>query len=76
MPFAQVTRNLPQDVDHIAHDEANGRYLAYKRDGSLYGSYPSHSVRDFDERNLKRGEGGGPCAKLAVEEAKQRQCFR
>ena len=70
IPFEQVTRNLPQAVVHIAHDEVNGQYLAYKHDGSLYGKFP---MQDFDQR--KRAEAG-PCAKLSIEEARQRQCFQ
>jgi len=74
MPFEQVARNLPRDVAHIALDEANGQYLAYKPDGSLAGKYPADTKRDF--RGRKRADPGSPCAKLAVEEAKQLPGFK
>jgi len=71
MPFEQVTRrSFPRDVVHIAHDEANGQYLAYKRDGSLYGKYPANPTRDVEERDVEV-RASGPCAQLAVAEAQQ-----
>ena len=67
MPFEQVThRNLPRDVVHLAHDEVNGQYLAYNRDGSLYGKYRAQTTRDVS----------GPCAPLPIEQAQQRRCFQ
>ena len=73
MPFEQVVRNLPRDVAHIALDETSGQYLAYKPDGSLAGKYPADTKRGFLGR---KRDAGSPCAKLAVEEAKQRTCFQ
>jgi len=73
MPFAQVTRNLPRDVIHVALDEKNGQYRAYRRDGSLYGTYSADLTRDVKEH--KRQTAGG-CAPLSIDEAKQRQCFQ
>jgi len=68
MPFAQVTRNLPRDVIHVALDEKNGQYRAYRRDGSLYGTYSADLTQDVKEH--KRQTAGG-CAPLSIDEAKQ-----
>jgi len=73
MPFAQVTRNLPRDVIHVALDEKNGQYRAYRRDGSLYGTYSADLTRDVKEH--KRDNTGG-CAPLAIDEAKQLTGFK
>lgn len=73
MPFEQVVRNLPRDVAHIALDETSGQYLAYKPDGSLAGKYPADTKRGFLGR---KRDAGSPCAKLAVEEAKQLPGFK
>ncbi|KIY64474.1 hypothetical protein CYLTODRAFT_358413 [Cylindrobasidium torrendii FP15055 ss-10] len=40
MPFEQVAKLLPRDVVHIGLDEHAREFVAYKRDGSLYGRYP------------------------------------
>jgi len=73
MPFAQVARNLPRDVIHVGLDEKNGQYRAYRRDGSLYGTYSADLTRDVKEH--KRDNAGG-CAPLSINEAQQRQYFQ
>jgi len=74
MPFAQVTRNLPRDVIHVGLDEKNGQYRAYRRDGSLYGTYSADLTRDVKKH--KRDNTTGGCAPLSIDEAKQRQYFQ
>jgi len=69
VPFSQVARGLPKDISHVALDEDNGQYLAYKNDGTLYGKYPVDVARDVDHE-YKR-DNGASCSKLKVEEVKQ-----
>ncbi|KAK0476971.1 hypothetical protein IW261DRAFT_1487923 [Armillaria novae-zelandiae] len=64
LPFSQLVRSLPRDIAHIAVDEARGHYLAFKRDGSLYGRYPVDAETSIVERS-----GASQCAQLSVAEA-------
>ncbi|KAK0445615.1 uncharacterized protein EV420DRAFT_1767988 [Desarmillaria tabescens] len=64
LPFSELVRTLPRDITHIAVDETRGHYLAYKRDGSLYGRYPA----DAESSNVER-RAASQCAKLSVDEA-------
>ncbi|KAK0476977.1 hypothetical protein IW261DRAFT_1487943 [Armillaria novae-zelandiae] len=48
----------------IAVDEARDTYLAFKRDGSLYGRYPVDAETSIVERS-----GASQCAQLSVAEA-------
>ncbi|KAG7441251.1 uncharacterized protein BT62DRAFT_923471 [Guyanagaster necrorhizus] len=65
VPFSQLFRTLPKDISHVAVDEAHGHYLAFKRDGSLYGRYPV----DAQSNGLER-RAASQCAQLSVDEAK------
>ncbi|PBK85616.1 hypothetical protein ARMGADRAFT_547827 [Armillaria gallica] len=65
LPFSQLVRSLPRDISHIAVDEANGHYLAFKRDGSLYGRYPV----DVESSGIERRADASQCAQLSVDEA-------
>ncbi|KAK0476959.1 hypothetical protein IW261DRAFT_298058 [Armillaria novae-zelandiae] len=65
LPFSEVVRSLPRDIAHIAVDEARGHYLAFKRDGSLYGRYPV----DSQSNNVDR-RAASQCSQLSVDEAK------
>lgn len=65
LPFSEIVRSLPRDIAHIAVDEARGHYLAFKRDGSLYGRYPV----DSQSNNVDR-RAASQCAQLSVDEAK------
>ncbi|KAK0216374.1 hypothetical protein IW262DRAFT_213518 [Armillaria fumosa] len=65
LPFSEIVRSLPRDIAHIAVDEARGHYLAFKRDGSLYGRYPV----DSPSNNVDR-RAASQCAQLSVDEAK------
>ncbi|KAK0216347.1 hypothetical protein IW262DRAFT_212939 [Armillaria fumosa] len=64
LPFSQLVRSLPRDIAHIAVDEAKGHYLAFKRDGSLYGRYPV----DAETSGIERRDAS-QCAQLSVAEA-------
>ncbi|KAK0189379.1 hypothetical protein F5146DRAFT_1112136 [Armillaria mellea] len=64
LPFSQLVRSLPRDITHIAVDEAKGHYLAFKRDGSLYGRYPV----DVESSGVERRDAS-QCAQLSVTEA-------
>ncbi|KAG7441272.1 uncharacterized protein BT62DRAFT_974993 [Guyanagaster necrorhizus] len=64
LPFSELVRSLPRNVSHIAVDEAKGHYLAFKRDGSLYGRYPVNA----DSNNFER-RAASQCAQLSVAEA-------
>ncbi|KAK0189359.1 hypothetical protein F5146DRAFT_1138756 [Armillaria mellea] len=64
LPFSQLVRSLPRDITHIAVDEARGHYLAFKRDGSLYGRYPV----DAESGDVERRDAS-QCAQLSVAEA-------
>ncbi|KAK0200686.1 hypothetical protein DFS33DRAFT_1266233 [Desarmillaria ectypa] len=63
LPFSELVRSLPRDITHIAVDEEKGHYLAFKRDGSLYGRYPVES-------NHVERRAASQCAQLSVDEAK------
>ncbi|SJL10833.1 uncharacterized protein ARMOST_14227 [Armillaria ostoyae] len=65
LPFSQLVRSLPTDISHIAVDEAKGHYLAFKRDGSLYGRYPV----DAESNSVERRADASQCAQLSVTEA-------
>ncbi|KAK0433152.1 hypothetical protein EV421DRAFT_1442929 [Armillaria borealis] len=65
MPFSHVVKILPEDIAHIAVDKADGHYLAFKRDGTLFGRYPI----DAQSNNLGR-RAASQCAPLSLDEAK------
>ncbi|KAK0445617.1 uncharacterized protein EV420DRAFT_1648338 [Desarmillaria tabescens] len=65
LPFSEVVQSLPRDITHIAVDEAEGHYLAFKRDGSLYGRYPA----DAESNNVDR-RAASQCGQLSIDEAK------
>ncbi|KAF5384519.1 hypothetical protein D9757_006448 [Collybiopsis confluens] len=67
IPFAGLTSALPRDVTHIALDERSHEYVAFKRDGSLYGRY-SADMADFDIR--PRDTPASTCTNLTIDEAK------
>ncbi|PBK81569.1 hypothetical protein ARMGADRAFT_1091176 [Armillaria gallica] len=65
MPFSHLVKTLPRDIAHIAVDKAEGHYLAFKRDGSLFGRYPI----DAQSSNLGH-RAASKCAQLSLDEAK------
>lgn len=65
MPFAELTATLPRDIAHIALDERSNEYVAYKRDGSLYGRY----LADAPGADFQRRTSGATCGNLTVAEA-------
>ncbi|KAK0237303.1 hypothetical protein EDD85DRAFT_837155 [Armillaria nabsnona] len=65
LPFSDLVGILPRDITHIAVDEARGHYLAFKRDGSLYGRYPV----DAESNGLER-RAASQCGQLSIDEAK------
>ncbi|KAK0201222.1 hypothetical protein DFS33DRAFT_1117099 [Desarmillaria ectypa] len=65
LPFSELVGILPRDISHIAVDEARGHYLAFKRDGSLYGRYPV----DAESNSLQR-RAASQCGPLSVDQAK------
>ncbi|KAF8893435.1 hypothetical protein BD779DRAFT_1669730 [Infundibulicybe gibba] len=52
MPFQKMIDVLPRDVIHIAHDEHRAHYVAYRADGSVYGTFPADNTT---HRNAIRG---------------------
>ncbi|KAK0466966.1 uncharacterized protein EV420DRAFT_657537 [Desarmillaria tabescens] len=52
-----------RDIAHIAYDEDNGQFMAFKCDGSLYGRYITRGP-------LLSGRSAGQCVNLTVDEAK------
>ncbi|KIY69569.1 hypothetical protein CYLTODRAFT_420637 [Cylindrobasidium torrendii FP15055 ss-10] len=66
MPFSQLTKLLPRDVVHIGLDEHTREFVAYKRDGELYGRYPVDA--DFNSHMVKRD---ATCGDLSVEQAQK-----
>ncbi len=70
MPFSNLVKTLPRDIAHIAVDKAEGHYLAFKRDGSLFGRYPI----DAQSNNLGH-RAASQCAQLSLDEAKTRKCM-
>ncbi|PBK85605.1 hypothetical protein ARMGADRAFT_547448 [Armillaria gallica] len=65
MPFSHLVKTLPRDIAHIAVDRAEGHYLAFKRDGTLFGRYPIGA----QSNNLGR-RAASQCAQLSLDEAK------
>ncbi|KAE9396736.1 hypothetical protein BT96DRAFT_921904 [Gymnopus androsaceus JB14] len=65
MPFAELTATLPRDITHIALDERTNEYIAFKRDGSLYGRY----LADMEGYNTQRRDTSSTCGNLTVTEA-------
>ncbi|KIY69241.1 hypothetical protein CYLTODRAFT_373153 [Cylindrobasidium torrendii FP15055 ss-10] len=63
MPFDQVTKVLPRDVAHIGLDEVAGEYVAYRRDGSLYGRFPA------DANTAPVVKRDATCGDLSIEQA-------
>ncbi|THU84596.1 hypothetical protein K435DRAFT_687187, partial [Dendrothele bispora CBS 962.96] len=64
IPFPQLANELPSSVTHIAFDEDTGHYIAFNKDGSLYGRYVAEkrSMVNLDRRD-------STCAPLSVGEA-------
>ncbi|THU93462.1 hypothetical protein K435DRAFT_903581 [Dendrothele bispora CBS 962.96] len=64
IPFPQLANELPSSVTHIAFNEDTGHYIAFNKDGSLYGRYVAEkrSMVNLDRRD-------STCAPLSVEEA-------
>ncbi len=50
MPFNQLVKTFPRDVAHIAVDDSGSYYLAFDRNGTLYGTYPV----GVESNNLER----------------------
>ncbi|KAK0222689.1 hypothetical protein EDD85DRAFT_914401 [Armillaria nabsnona] len=65
VPFSELVGILPKDIAHIAVDEASSHYLAFKRNGTLYGRYPI----DAESNGLER-RAASQCGLLSVDEAK------
>ncbi|PBK59093.1 hypothetical protein ARMSODRAFT_1073717, partial [Armillaria solidipes] len=65
LPFRELVGILPRDITHVAVDETHRDYLAFKRDGSLYGRYPV----DVESNSLDR-RASNQCGKLSVDESK------
>ncbi|KAK0445677.1 uncharacterized protein EV420DRAFT_1648391 [Desarmillaria tabescens] len=64
LPFSELVGILPRDIAHITVDEACRHYLAFKRDGSLYGRYPLSTESDGIEHCAT-----SQCRQLSVDEA-------
>ncbi|KAF8903576.1 hypothetical protein CPB85DRAFT_1226443 [Mucidula mucida] len=64
MPFHALTEILPRDVSHIGLDEARREFVAYKRDGTLYGRYPATASTGLTKR-------ASQCGDLSVDDAKK-----
>ncbi|KAK7439313.1 hypothetical protein VKT23_017538, partial [Stygiomarasmius scandens] len=64
VPFPQLASELPSSVTHVAFDEDTGHYIAFNKDGSLYGRYVAEkrSTVNLDRRD-------STCAPLRKEEA-------
>lgn len=67
MPFSALVETLPRDVTHVGVDEARREYVAYKRDGTLFGRYAIGSSVASAERR-----GASQCGDLSVDDAKTR----
>ncbi|KAF9018288.1 hypothetical protein BDZ89DRAFT_1140084 [Hymenopellis radicata] len=50
MPFHALMEILPRDASHIGLDEARREFVAYKRDGTLYGRYPATATTGLTKR--------------------------
>ena len=62
------------DVSHIAIDETNGEYIAYRRDWSVYGVIPFNAARGLDGTTLPIAKRqASTCSDLSVEEAQTRK---
>ncbi|KIY61509.1 hypothetical protein CYLTODRAFT_405513 [Cylindrobasidium torrendii FP15055 ss-10] len=64
MPFSQLTKFLPSDVAHVGLDEDRREFVAYRRDGSLYGRFPVD-----DSANNSFTKRDPTCGDLSVEQA-------
>ncbi|SJL15957.1 uncharacterized protein ARMOST_19469 [Armillaria ostoyae] len=65
LPLSEFVGILPRDITHVAVDETHRDYLAFKRDGSLYGRYPVN----VESSSLDR-RASSQCGKLSVDESK------
>jgi len=63
VPFTP-SPHLPRDITHISRDENDVTYRAYKRDGSLYGTFSDYSARDVAEQT------NASCTPLSIDQAK------
>jgi hypothetical protein len=68
VPFTP-SPHLPRDITHISRDENDVTYRAYKRDGSLYGTFSDYSARSVEEKK------NASCTPLSIDQAKLRQFF-
>jgi hypothetical protein len=59
--------NVPKDTAHLAYDDHTRRYFAYKRDGTLLGTFSSKTARTA----YKREDAGG-CGDLQAKDATKR----
>lgn len=68
--FDALTSDLPEDVSHIGLDEVAREYVAYKRDGTLFGRFP---VAPTEGALTKRASNFSQCGDLTVGDAEARE---
>ena len=73
MPINQVMSELPRDVSHVALDERSNTIIAFRRDGSEYGSFDVESRELHDSLSIQARGPSGSCSALSVDQAKTRK---
>lgn len=72
MPFAELTTMLPRDITHVALDEDSNEFVAFKRDGSLYGRFLADTT---GSNAMRRRDTTSTCGNLTVTEAETRELW-
>jgi hypothetical protein len=65
------------DISHIAIDETNGQYIAYRKDWSVYGVVPFNAEKGLNGTTLPitKRDATGTCSDLSVQEAQTSKLF-